>query len=154
MATMGVEEPEQEVQEVTPEERAPEEVTVGVDPRPRPYRDWRGMLTAASGLNLLAGVWLIVSPFVLDYESGDASWNAIACGALVALLAWVRTLGAYGAAWMSWIVVVIGTWLFLSGFWLTDSSAASWNSWLFGLIVALTALFSIDATEEARSGPG
>jgi hypothetical protein len=30
-------------------------------------RGWRGDVAAASGLNVLAGIWLIIAPFVLGY---------------------------------------------------------------------------------------
>jgi hypothetical protein len=41
-------------------------------------RGWRGDVAAASGLNVLAGIWLIIAPFALGYGSGDPYWNDIA----------------------------------------------------------------------------
>jgi hypothetical protein len=35
---------------------------------------------AASGLNVLAGIWLIIAPFVLGYDDGDPYWNDIVFG--------------------------------------------------------------------------
>ena len=142
--------PDAEVPEVTRPELAPGEVAPDVDPRPQFYFDWRGAVTAASVLNLLAGIWLIVSPFALDYVAGDSRWNPVVCGALVAFLALMRVMGAYRAAWLAWISVALGAWMFASGFWLAESLAASWNAWLLGLFVIVLALLGIDATEEGR----
>ena len=91
-----------------------------------------------------------MSPFALDYVAGDSRWNPVVCGALVAFLALMRVMGAYRAAWLAWISVALGAWLFASGFWLAESLAASWNAWLLGLFVIVLALLGIDATEEGR----
>jgi hypothetical protein len=48
-------------------------------------------------LNVIAGIWLIISPFVLGYGSGDAYWNPIVFGAIVAVVALARLGGAYRA---------------------------------------------------------
>ena len=142
--------PDAEVPELSPPELAPGEIAPEVDPSPRYYRDWRGLVVAANALEVLAGVWLIVSPFVLDYVAGDSRLNPMIAGALVAFFALIRVMGAYRAEWLSWINVVIGGWMFASGFWLAESPAASWNAWLLGFAVAMLALLSIDATEEGR----
>jgi len=105
---------------------------------------------AASAFNLLAGLWLIVSPLVLGYVAGDSRINPIVAGALIAFLALLRLVGAFGAEWLAWIKVAVGAWLFASGFWLAESPAASWNAWLLGIAVIMLALLSIDATEEGR----
>ena len=116
----------------------------------RGYRDWRGSLTAASLLNLAVAAWLLASPFILDYSSGDSRLNPVIVGALVGALALLR-LGTWRAEWPSAINIALGAWLFASGFWLAESPAASWNAWLFGIVVIVLALFSIDATEEGRT---
>jgi hypothetical protein len=142
--------PDAEVPEVSAPELAPGDVAPEVDASPRSYRDWRGSVVAASAFELLAGLWLIVSPFVLDYVAGDSRLNPIVAGALVAFFALVRLMGAFGAEWLAWIKVAVGAWVFASGFWLAESPAATWNAWLLGLAVILLALLSIDAAEEGR----
>ncbi len=142
--------PDAEVPELTAPELAPGDVAPEVDPNPRLYRDWRGSVMAASAFNLLAGLWLIVSPIVLGYVAGDSRINPIVAGALIAFLALLRLVGAFGAEWLAWIKVAVGAWLFASGFWLAESPAASWNAWLLGIAVIMLALLSIDATEEGR----
>jgi SPW repeat len=141
--------PEADVPELTAPELAPGDVAPVVDPSPRFYRDARGGATAAGLLNVLVGAWLIASPFVLGYVAGDSRLNPMIVGAVVAFLALMR-IGAWGVSWLSWVNVAAGAWLFASGFWLAESSAASWNAWIFGLAVIVLALVSIDASEEGR----
>ena len=120
-----------------------------MNPSPRFYRDWRAGVTLAGLLNLLAGAWLIASPWVLDYGAGDSALNPIIAGAIVAFIALLR-VGVWRAEWLSMINVAVGVWLFGSGFWLASSPSATWSSWLLGLAVIVLALLSIDATEEGR----
>jgi hypothetical protein len=49
----------------------------------------------ASGLNIIAGIWLIISPFVLGY------WNPSRTGT---------------SDQLSWVNVVLGLWLIVSTF--------------------------------------
>lgn len=121
------------------------------DPRPGGLRGWRGDVIAASGLNILAGIWLIIAPFVLGYRGSDPYWNDIVFGAIVAFLALVRATGAYRASELSWINAVIGVWLFVSAFWLDSSGRASWNDIILGAIVFLLALASTGASEDANA---
>ena len=141
--------PEADVPALNPPALAPGDVAPAVDPSPRFYRDWRTGVTVAGLLNLLAGAWLVASPWALDYVAGDSRLNPIICGAIVAFAALMR-VGIWRAEWLSMISVGVGVWLFGSGFWLATSSAAQWNSWFLGLAVIVLALLSIDATEEGR----
>lgn len=40
----------------------------------------------ASWLNLLAGIWMIIAPFILSYQRTAAYWNEVLVGIAVALL--------------------------------------------------------------------
>jgi hypothetical protein len=45
-----------------------------------------------SWLNLVLGVWLVVSPWVLNYDNNGATWNSVIVGIVVGLLAiWSAT---------------------------------------------------------------
>jgi hypothetical protein len=105
----------------------------------------------ASGLNVIAGIWLIISPFVLGYGGGDAYWNPIVFGAIVAVVALARLGGAYRATWLAWLNMAIGVWLFVSGFWLASTARASWNEWILGVIVFVLGAWSAAASEDARA---
>jgi hypothetical protein len=130
---------------------APDEAYLGpeggmVAPPPDP----RDEVIGASSLNVIAGIWLIISPFVLGYAGADAMWNPIVFGAIVGVFALVRAAGAYGAAWLSWLNMAIGVWLFISAFWLAHSSQASWNVGVMGVVVFVLGAWSAAATESGR----
>jgi len=146
---MPGQDPEADYPELNPPALAPGDVAPVVDPNPRFYRDWRGGVTAACILSLAAGIWLIVSPLVLDYVAGDSRLIPMIAGVIVAVLALVR-MATWRAEWLSLITALVGGGLFASGFWFAESPSASWNAWLLGVAVVVLALLSIDATEEGR----
>ena len=114
---------------------------------PPPRQDWRSEVAGASGLNILAGIWLIISPWIVGYTSDDHMWNPIVFGAIIGALAAGRAFGLYREAWLSWVNALIGAWLFASAFWLAQSSQASWNVGILGVIVFVGALWSASASE-------
>jgi SPW repeat-containing protein len=118
----------------------------------RRARGWREAVMGLSGLNVLAGIWLIISPWVLGYGSGDAWWNPVVCGAIVTILAFVRAAGDVRADGAAIVNMLVGIWLFVSAWWLASSSQASWNVWILGLVVFFLALFSLAASRE-RAAP-
>ena len=112
---------------------------------------WRDDVTSASGLNVLVAVWLIGSPFALDYGEGDSIWNPLVAGAVVAIIAWVRFSGAHRQSWLSGVNVLVGGWLFVAGPWFAESTAATWNSVISGLVVAVLAMWSMLASAEGEA---
>jgi SPW repeat-containing protein len=116
-------------------------------PEPPPGT-WRDEVAGASGINVLAGIWLIIAPFVLGYGGGDPYWNDIVFGAIVVVLAGVRALGAYRQAWMSWLNMLIGAWVFISAFWLDATARASWNDVILGAIIFVLGAVSASASAE------
>lgn len=123
---------------------------------PRPMPDEAPLEPAATGpvpddaagaswLNVIAGIWLIISPFVLGYTNGDSYWNPIVFGAVVAIIALGRLAGGYRSAPLSWINMAVGVWLFISAWWLAQSSQAIWNDWILGVIVFVLGAFGASA---------
>ena len=109
---------------------------------------WRSTVRVTSGLNVLAGIWLIIAPFVLGYSGGDPYWNDIVFGALTGLIALARVAGAFRAFWLSWINMLIGVWIFVSAFWLDATNTAQTNDIVLGAIVFVLALVSATASDE------
>ncbi len=105
----------------------------------------------ASGLNVLAGVWLIIAPFVLGYSDSDPYWNDIVFGAIVVVLGLARLSGAYRAAWLSWINALIGAWIFISAWWLDATSTAAWNDVIAGAVIFVLAILSASASDEGAA---
>ena len=60
--------------------------TTGTTGPTGPNRTAASQIVAASGVNLLAGIWLIIAPFLLGYSDQAAPlWNDIIVGIIVAL---------------------------------------------------------------------
>lgn len=112
--------------------------------------DWRSTVFTASGLNVVAGLWLIAAPFVLDYGRGDPLWNDIVFGGVIALLAIARVVGAHRAEWLSWTVVAVGIWVFVSALWLDHGLTAAVNDMMVGCLVAIFGVASAMATHDGK----
>ena len=94
--------------------------------------------------NLLLGIWMIASPWVLRYSTeANPMWNAVIVGALFALAALFALYRVM--AWEEWGNVVLGLWLVISP-WLLGFNgimAAMWNAVIVGAIVAILALWAL-----------
>jgi hypothetical protein len=110
---------------------------------------WRDEVIGVAGLNVIAGIWLILSPWILGYTGADATWNPIVFGAIVLVLALGRLAKPAGTQALSAINALIGVWLFISGFWLADSAQASWNVWIVGAIVFIMAAIGMTTRANA-----
>jgi hypothetical protein len=109
----------------------------------------------ASGLNIVAGLWLIISPFVLAYSGmQNALWNDVIIGIAVAALAAIRAGGWINQAWLSWVNLVLGAWVLVSpwvlGF--TGDQTALWNNVITGAIVLILGGWSALATGNGAGG--
>ncbi|MGB0098356.1 MAG: SPW repeat protein [Solirubrobacteraceae bacterium] len=116
------------------------------EPSPPPPPNERREIALLSALNVLAGAWLVIAPWVLGYWSSDPRWNDVACGAAVSLVALISLAGAFRASWLSWINAVIGAWVFVAAFTIDRSAVAAWNDAIVGAVIFLLAAASADAT--------
>lgn len=102
-------------------------------------------------INLILGIWLFVSPWVLGYSTaGTAAWNAWIIGVVVFVLS-ATSLAAF-RQWEEWINVVLGIWLIVSPWVLTFSTLrnAAANQVIVGIIVGLLALWCAVAEHPAQ----
>ena len=99
-----------------------------------------------SGGDMVAGVWLIIAPFTLNYAAnGGSVANDVTVGIIVLLLAAARVMGNnYRVSWPSWLNVVLGVWLIIAPFALgyPSGSGAMYNDIILGIIVTAFALTS------------
>jgi hypothetical protein len=114
--------------------------------------DPRRTIVLLSGFNVVAGVWLAVSPWVLGYSDGDPKGNDVVVGSLIALIALIRISGAFEDAWLSLVNAALGAWLFVAAFTVDATTAASWNDAITGGVVALLALGSAASSQPGRTG--
>ena len=95
-------------------------------------------------ITLLAGLWLIISPFILNYSNlGVSSTNAVIMGVIVGVLALVN-LASYEAAWAGWINFLLGLWMIIAPFALGHSGIGTvvTNEVILGIIIAAFSLTS------------
>jgi len=92
----------------------------------------------SSWVNIVLGIWVIISPFILDVHSSSALWSNVVAGALVGILALLRW-SLHQPGW-SWLNLILGIWLVISPFVFFLSGAAMWNNVILGIIVAAFAL--------------
>ncbi len=73
-------------------------------------------------VNVLLGVWVLCSPFVLGFSHNPTGmWNNVIVGIAITLVA---LAGGWGQRPLLWLVVPIGVWLFGSPFFLGVHTAA------------------------------
>jgi hypothetical protein len=113
-----------------------------------------------SGVNVVAGLWLIIAPFVLGYHQIQAAlWNDALVGIVVAALAVARLARPLMNPSLSWIDAVLGLWLILAPFVLGYGGAveaealaiegpvggvqaAMWNDIIVGVIILVLGAWS------------
>lgn len=101
-----------------------------------------GGTSVASVLNMIAGLWLIISPFILGFTTRAAAmWVAVVVGIIVMLLACIRAANPQRHIGLSWLNLLLGLWLIVAPFVLGFAAATpTWNSVILGIIVALLAI--------------
>ena len=108
----------------------------------REWQDW---------CNLLLGIWLCLSPWVLRFvDDREATENAVAVGFLI-IVAEVFTFSMLRVV-EEWINVVLGMWLVVS-VWALEITASTAKGDLVasGLLICLLAVYEIwDARRPAR----
>ena len=109
----------------------------------------------ASGLNLIAGLWLIVAPFILGYSNlQSTTWNSIIVGILIAGMAGYRIANPHLNPWVSWVVAALGVWVILSPFVYAHSDVARpfWNDIIIGIVVLILGAWSAMSAHETGFG--
>jgi hypothetical protein len=97
----------------------------------------------ASGLNVLAGIWLIISPYIVGFAHTPAATNAITIGIIVGILALIRVMAPENTRWLSWINIILGIWLLISPFIMGFVGGGDlWNAIILGILVIVFAAWS------------
>jgi hypothetical protein len=127
-----------------PRERRPVTPTQAADVSQAPLdRDQHdGAAQTASGVNAYLGLWLLIAPWVLDYQDRQAiAVIHVVAGLLLLALGPFRLGKPRSAPWLSWFNAFLGLWLVLTPFVLLPSSSSTrpafWNSVILGSVVAV-----------------
>ncbi len=109
----------------------------------------------ASGLTILAGLWMIASPWFLGTNGRSAAaGNDVIVGFIVVLLAAARFAGV-STLWQAWWIIPLGAWTIISpwvyGF-ATASPPLEHDSLVLGIaLVALSAWSALATLAEETS---
>ncbi|WP_101067341.1 SPW repeat protein [Roseovarius salinarum] len=98
----------------------------------------------ADALNIILGLALIASPWVLQFASLNAAMgNAIVIGALIALMGLAALVNF--RKWEEWLSMVIGLWLIVSPWVLgvAGTAAATWTFVVVGVLAIALAAWSL-----------
>lgn len=100
-------------------------------------------------VNLVVGLWMMASPWVLAFESERTpTANAVVFGFLIAVLALLALFKVM--AWEELVSVALGVWLAVSpwvlGF--TTLGVAMWNFVAAGIVVAVLALWVLASDKD------
>lgn len=107
--------------------------------------------TWISVLNVLAGIWLIIAPFVLLYGDSTALINDIVLGIVIAVFALIRAfVPGFQTVWLSWLNALWGIWLVVGSFILAYAGLARTNDIILGIIVFVLGLCSASVSEQNR----
>jgi hypothetical protein len=97
-------------------------------------------------VNLILGLWLVVSPWLLGYDSSAAIWNQFVVGIVIAAMA-IGRLAMPEQRWMSTVAGVAALWAIIAPFILSYNEAtATWNEILVAIAVAIVAFSNASVT--------
>jgi len=105
------------------------------------WQDW---------VNLVLGVWVVISPWALQFATTGHAWNAYVVGAGIAILA-AAALIAF-QPWEEWVNLALGAGLLASPWLLGFSTAiiAMWNAVIIGALVVGFAGWSLAQMQRSR----
>jgi hypothetical protein len=107
---------------------------VAMEHRNEAYIDW---------INLLLGIALLVSPFVMGFATGTPMINALVGGVIIIAIA-IMALVSF-ARWEEWVNLILGLWVLVSpwvlGF--TGVTAAFQTHVAIGIAVAVLAAIEL-----------
>ena len=95
-------------------------------------------MKGASWLNLMVGIWLLVSPAWASAGTGGFGGNAALFGiAVIAISIWSLVANPANHA-PAWLNLAIGVWMFISGWVLGyETTAVLWNGVITGVLLVV-----------------
>lgn len=113
----------------------------------------QGTISWASGINLIAGIWLFISAWAVTSMMGASRSNDLIFGIIVFVLSWIRMANRSRAGVASWLNVLCGIWLIIAPFALGyQGGGQTWNSVVVGIIVAVLGIVSGSAGATHTTG--
>ena len=121
-------------------------------------RDYAAEARIASGIDILLGSWLILSPWLFDCSAKSATLSSVTAGVLIALLAAIRVASVSDSAGLSGIDLILAFWIVASP-WVYEyatNAPALMDHVVVGVLVALLAILERPrnrcVSEESQTG--
>ncbi|MFA5961706.1 MAG: hypothetical protein WC848_03420 [Parcubacteria group bacterium] len=104
----------------------------------------------ASGISLVAGLWLMASAFVMAVGLYS---NPFIVGILVAIFALIALSDAESSVWVGWVNGLLGFWMLISPLFLAMATVgATWNSVILGLVIIGSSLWGMMSSPSMGRG--
>jgi len=111
----------------------------------------------ASGINVLAGLWLIVVPFWFGTTTAQM-WSGVISGVVIAVLGgydyWLESQGSPANSWAAGIAGLFGLWMIASPFVFPATTALLWSDVIAGIVVAILGAYNVYDAAEMRGATG
>jgi hypothetical protein len=107
-----------------------------------------------SGLGVIGGLWLFVSPWILGFTTSDPTLagNAIVGGIAIAIMMAVSYFSEVGSRRVSWVLVLGGIWLIVAALvYAPGTTSAFWNTVALGAITAIFGAFFMARAVKERT---
>jgi hypothetical protein len=120
-------------------------------------RNYAAQARTASGINVLLGIWLLVSPWFFGYRAvgGPAILNSVFVGTLIALLASSRQVYPPTGTGRSSVILVLALWTVASP-WVYGYAAnlgGRRDNVVLGIVMASLAIWSWGASTAEQKHP-
>jgi hypothetical protein len=120
-------------------------------------RNYDAQARIASGVNILLGIWLLISPWVFGYEAAGSAaiWNSVIVGALIAILAAGNCFSHHTRTGLNWINVLLALWAMISPlvFGYIENTSALGDNIFIAILITGFAICSDDAMIAAKKHP-
>lgn len=103
---------------------------------------WGTHVYALGLMTILAGIFLAIAPFLLDYISDGAAINAVVCGAIAAFLGVLRVGGVRHPA-VGYVQVALGVWIVASSVVLGDLAREAWIARSVGVMIGFLGMMGL-----------
>lgn len=101
-------------------------------------------------IEMLVGIWLVISPFLLNNINNEALWSFLITGAVILIAALTSRNDDRPSVWPARITLLAGIWLLIAPMIVPYTSTATWNGLISGIIVVGMSLWAMVGTRRVE----
>jgi membrane-associated phospholipid phosphatase len=94
--------------------------------------DEKEQVKTASALNIVAGIWLALSPIWISLFGAGQFWSLYIVAGIVIVFSFIQLFS--DSTLPSWLTALAAIWLFISAFALGVTTAAAWNQAITAIV--------------------